>query len=543
MTSKRPMWLPILAIWGVLIVGPLASLLPEAIGNPWRFMQDDGRHFVAWLRALDNPEFFSKDPISDYFRAVTPMTYEVLYTPATSLGIDIVQWHILVLMPGIMLLNIVALDRFISLFEADLVLRVALLLVSVGVYYEFLDNGLPRDFAIAIVCLSIFSYLKNKRWMLFALMLLGASVYPAATVTVGLGLSLFELIRSYHEGFDSNNLVTLTFAALCGATGLVLFFVGGGDFGPAFDLEEARHQPIFQEGGRTAYFVGSSEWERMTCGRRAGLFRTCGRDELWWLAYPLHFLVITAGFYLLSLNSQADWRILAGLCIAGVLLFIFATSIAFEAHLPSRYSRWSVQFVSSFCLILLFTAGLAKTVSISGMPKVLVPVLASVAFFGVNPEKIREFDDIINDPLPEISGALRQTPTDTVVAGLTRHVDNVPAFAARSVLASIELSVPYSKKFYREMERRVFTLKNLFEETDPKKWRSIHTASGVDMYLISNEHQIHSWKASFIQAPTKTASSIFDTYPNEAARCAVTAQNGLTLVEGHCFYNAIRKLE
>lgn len=542
MKTDRPLWLPILVIWALLTVGPLAGLLPILIENPWQLVQDDGRHFVSWLRTLENPALFPSDPIARFFTAITPQVYKALFWPAVAAGIDVVHWHIVVLIPGIMLLTIFSLDRFVALFEADRRLRLAILLAFVGFSYGSFDNGLPRDFAPFIVSMSIVAYLKNRQWLLGILMLFGASMYPAAAITVGVGLGVFEVIRILAGRHDIRHIVTISLAALCGAAGLALFQTGVGDLGPTMSLAEARELPIFQSGGRTSYFEDDSTWEMMTCGRRAGVFASCPPGQFWWLAYPLHFIAIAGGLFVLARRGYGDYRILFSLCLAGLILFAAASAVAFEMHLPARYAMWSIQFATTFLLIVWIVSGIERIVARMNAPTFFLPLVCGLVFLAKEPEKFYTFDDLIHDPIPRISAALRQTPVDTTVAGLSKHIDNVPSFSGRSVWASLQLSVPYKKNYYFEMADRVSLLSALFEETDSETWQGIHVASGINMYLLSQVGQIDKWKNSFSSTPAGNKSSIFEVFPTQTKACTVAEQHRIILLDGTCFADAISAL-
>lgn len=542
MKKQRPLWVAILLIWVSLFVGPLVEVVPSLIENHWQVIQDDARHFVAWLRALENPGLFQNDPIARFFSTVSPSIYKTLYWPAVIMGVDVVQWHLMVLLPSVLLLNIYALDRFIALFESDQRLRLAILLVCVGFSYGYFNNGLPRDFALFIVCMSMVAYLQNRIWSLCTLMLFGASMYPAAAMTSGFGLLIFELIRAFSERIRLKQFAVLALAALCGVVGLALFQDRVADLGQTMSLAEARSLPIFQSGGRTAYFDGDNIWETITCGRRAGLFANCPPSRFWWLAYPLHIFVIVGGSFILARKNNGDWRLLVGLSLGGLVLFATANIVAFEMHLPTRYARSSVQFVEFFLLTVIIFTGFERLVLTTNARRKLLPLVGAAFFLLHEPEKFYANEDLIHDPIPGISAVLRQTPEDTVVAGASQHIDNVPSFAGRSVWASLELSVPYKTDYYSEMSRRISILKVLFEETDPKRWQQIHVASGLDMYLLARYTKNDNWLGSFAEAPTENAPKIFKAYSKQVKMCTASKQNGMLLVDGNCFAKEISAL-
>lgn len=543
MTVPRVPWAGLLLVWAVLFAGPAWNYLPVLIDNPWGIIQDDGRHFVAWLRALQDPALFAQDPMAQFFRSVTSDLYEALFLPAIWLGIDVVAWHMIVLMPGVAFLSLLALERFIAVFEPDLALRFAILVVMAAFAHAFYVHGLPRDFALPILCLALFAYATERIKLMGLVMGLGAAIYPAAAITVGLGVGLREVYRLFTERSWTRKSNTVVVAAAAGAAGLLFFMSGSSGTGETFTIAEARGVAIFQDGARTSYFEGSSDLERITCGHRAGLFSDCVPGPLWWLTVPIMAALIVGTLAFLARHRQGDWRMLASLCLAGLILFSGATLLAFELHLPSRYARWSVQFVAIFGLAIFLSLGVARVLAALKAPRGLAPFLFGAIVAAAAPNELTRLYGIEVDTAPEVSRTLRDMPPDVVVAGVARQIDNIPAFAGRSVLAALELSVPYKKDYHAEMARRVALLNALWSEMDPVAWRALHEASGVDFYLLADPDMADrdraarplNWAASFEDAPAAGGSTIFSSHPEAVAACIRSDDGAFRLLDGHCF--------
>jgi hypothetical protein len=446
----------------------------------------------------------------------------------------------LVLMPGVAFLGLLAMERFVAVFEADLARRLTILVILAILAHAFYVHGLPRDFAVPILCLAIVAYATARPALMGGVMLLGAAIYPAAAITAGVGLGLAELARLVWERRLTRQSAAIAVAAIAGASGLAQFMLESTGLGPTFTLAEARDVPIFQPGARTAFFEGDSAWERITCGHRAGLFAACVPGPLWALTYPVNAALIVGTLIFLARRQQGDWRLLAALCAGGLVLFALATAFAFELHLPSRYARWSVQFVAVLCLAVLLALALTRLLAAVKLPRLLAPVLLAALVAVAAPQELTRLYGMEIDRAPDISRALRAMPEDIVVAGIVRQADNIPAFTGRSVLASVELSVPYKKDYHAEMAARVARLAGLFTEDDPGRWRALHAASGVDVYLLADPDAtavpaLADWSRSFAEAPMPGGEGIFHAYLDATSACVTATDGGLRLVDAACF--------
>ncbi len=543
MTSRvpPPQWNWIAVAFVATVGPPLAFYLPDLVASPWLLIQDDGRHFVAWLRGLDDPGLFPGDPIAQMFGTLTPALYKALYYPAVMAGIDVVRWHMLVVIPLSVLLFLWSADRFIVVFLSEPAQRAVVLLCLAITYFNLYGVGLPRSFGPAIVLLAIGAFATERRWLLAAVMALGTNMYPAAAMTAGGGLACAEALRLAAERrIDSRAAMTLAIAAGSGLVGLLVFLASAADLGPTMTAAEARALPIFQPGGRAAYFTGNTLFQ-VSCGSRARLLQLCGRGELWWIGYPLTLLVVVGGILLLRRRRTAAWRLLAGLCLSGLILFAIATVIAFKAHLPARYSFHSIGLVFNVVLFLGLAAcagALARWRRSYALAPALTALGVLVAVTGYAGYRGK---DMISDGYPALSAALRTLPADTLVAGTSSYLDNVPAFAARPVYAALQLVVPYKRNYYREMEARTATLATLYGATDRAEWLAAHERSGIDVYVVSTGGTGNAWTRSFPVAPQPGTQTIFAENGPATARCTIASERELSLVDAACFEAALRE--
>src|SRR5262249_39828062 len=79
---------------------------------------------------------------------------------------------------------------------------------------------------------------------------------------------------------------------------------------------------------------------------------------------------------------------------------------------------------------------------------------------------------------------LRTTPKSTLVAGLNAEIDSVPAFSARSVLASLKLLAPLKKIYYYQMATRMTSLAKALYATDGSAFATLVAHYGIDYLLL-----------------------------------------------------------
>jgi hypothetical protein len=539
-TYPPPQWDWIALIFGLLMLGQFTHYLPDLKSSPWLLIEDDGRHFVAWLRKLADPALFPNDPVERFFSGVTPALYKAFYFPAIWTGVDVVRWHILAVIPASILLFLWSADRFTAVFVSEPAQRAVVLLCLAAKYFGLYGVGLPRSFGLATVLLVISTFAAGKRWQLATIMMLGTNMYPASAVTAGGGLAFAEVLRlATVRRIDTKILSTLVIAAFSGAVGLAIFLASAADLGPTITLAEARELPIFQPFSRASYF-DSSPFFQLSCGDRARLLPICGPGDFWWFGYPATLLVLIGGICMLYQLKDGTWRLLAGLCLSGVILFTIATIVAFKAHLPSRYSNSSIGVVFDFVFFVTIATWLAALARRSCLPALTAPIVVLLLLATLKYDQLSHLTSMKRDNYTKLSASLRLLPKDTMVAGTTPYLDGVPSFAGRSVYAAIELAVPYKRDYYREIEHRAAKLAILYGSTDRTAWRAAHAETGIDVYVVDTDGvEDTAWARSFPIAPQAGSHTIFAAEAAATEQCTIASQRDLALVDAACFVKAL----
>jgi hypothetical protein len=305
-------------------------------------------------------------------------------------------------------------------------------------------------------------------------------------------------------------------------------------------MSEARQLPIFQGGGRAAFF-GSSDLHVMLCDGRGGLLPTCSGGSGF---VPLLLTLLTSaiGAWALTLlpprRAKTVYLALGALVVAGLVLALFAWAVLFKAHLPSRYRIVSVD--------------LAIAIGVASIVAVVAVWLAQRVLLGLAVDRPAE-RQLEHDPAPAISDHLRATAKDALVAGLPDYIGSVPAFAARSVWVAPELTVPYKADYLSLMEARAETLMQLLQGPLDDRWREVLDRSGIDYMVIEVERTKAStgpralgrWPGTFVAARTflqdgnEMPPTVFDAYPQATETCRKADGGNLALIDLRCFAAAV----
>ncbi len=534
--------------YGVMLVWVYTWFAPAVLSDPMSITRDDGRHFVVWLRALADPTLFPDDPIADYFRNLTPIVFEALHWPSVVLGIDVMAWNLLVVVPLTLGVGVLAAYTLIAAIFSDPFQRIGVLCVTLLSVSWSMAEGLPRSFNAPIVFGALAAYLWRKPIALSFILAFGANMYPAAAVTALAAIGTAGLFGwARFQRFSAAEPLLTGVSILATAAGLLLFLAGANSAGDTVLLEEARSLPIFQAQGRTSFFL-ESQFDFWVCGHRSGVLRNCfalGSGP----ALAIYAFALIAGGVLIG-RSSASHRAksaLLALFIGGGILFFVAHLIAFNAHLPSRYTIASLAVLFPLTLGAVTTAlAVAKQRAVRrfGQAACLFLIIVFAGFVLLTDRR-----PYLQDDYPEVTNTLRDLPTDTRVAGFHWMTDSVPAYAARSVYVSWELTVPYKRDYLAEMEARAGALDRLYRGPVDAEWHRLLDDSGIDVFLASPS-DAQFWARmdmSFEQVTAPPRRTVFETHLRVAVPCMIASANGVFstrdavfAIDAACFAEAMR---
>ncbi|MEM6520371.1 MAG: hypothetical protein AAF722_13695 [Cyanobacteria bacterium P01_C01_bin.70] len=481
-------------------------------------MQDDARQHVFWMLRFVDAGAFPNDLMADYYQANAPVGYTWLYRIAAAWGIHPYSFSkILPPLLGLLgthycfRLSLQIMPLPAAAFTSSLMLNQSLWM------RDDLMSGTPRAFFY--VLLLAFLVHVNRRWRSHSF---GVSLLPCLIVLVlqplfypvsglmsaailAVRLVRFEQGRLQLTRDPKDYLISgLGLAILVGL--LAPYALASNPFGPLITSTEARTMPEFWSGGRASYFTHNPI--QFWFGDRTGLVPTP--------IFTPPTMVFSLLFPWLWWRSQSAWMppiraraaILQQLVAASLLLYFAAHLVLFQLYLPSRYTHHSFRIVfaltASFAIWLLLDE-LLRMVERSGqgrrqrLQKGLAAVgtsIIAIALLGY-PASLNHFPGLFNNARhgvkPELYEFLSHTPSDTVIASLTKETSNLHVFTQRSPLISPELGLPYHTGYYQQFRARVGDLINAQYSDDLSQIQAFIEKYGVDFWLLDDQVFAPDW--------------------------------------------------
>lgn len=438
-------------------------------------VQDDARQFVFWMQRWSEPDLFAGDLITAYFESVTPIGFKVLYRFTFALGIDPFTTNALLPLLLSLVMGYYTFRLAHTLLPAP---GIAVLAVWLTVFFVWLldtvASGTPRAFATPLLlALALHLVSSSVLGVLFTVTLSGL-FYPQMTLIAcaALGLSLLRRVDGRTtislSGRDWKPVLAGLFAA---AVVLAPFALSTEEYGPTLAAEEARGDPLFQPGGRAAYFV-EGPLHFFLCGERSGLLPDewgCGEAFRQGLAIapPLAILelifAIGIPFLLLrrALLGRPDdpsprFAIVVAILVGGIILWSAAHLLAFSLHLPSRYGQYPLRAFSMLCLALALAPrlhSLARRLSkgrlagLTGLVAAGMIVLPVALPYVPNPLYVQ-------GEASALYRFLKEQRPNGLVATLSAEADMLPSLARRPVLTGREYLIPYATGYFRRLTHR-----------------------------------------------------------------------------------------
>ncbi len=491
------------AAFGLALASAALYGLPDlrvAFSGPY-VVQEDARQFAFWTRRFQDPALFPHDPIADYFQAVAPAGYALLYRAAAVAGLDPVLFGKLLPVP----LAVVAVGYTFRLTAHVLPSPAAAFLASVFLSQQLwltdeLPSGSPRAFAVPLLAAFLYYLARRARLRCLACLALQGLFYPHGLLiscgTLVLGLVRWEGGR-LRVSRDRRDWVFTAAGLGVAALSVLPFLLSSARYGPTVTADEARRMPEFFRGGRARYF-DLDAWDFWVNDMRSGLlgkfFRAhrahvyAGKPMLWGgLLLPV-LLAARRKFPLASHVTPAA-GLLFRMALASLILFAAAHIFLFHLLLPNRYSRFSARVVFAAA------GGTAWTIVgdavLRRLPRrgpargaLLLTAAVGVVVFLLTPFFQPPAGSYIVGQASALYRFLEQQPKNVLVASISPEADNIPNFARRSVLVGSAFALPYQLGYYRPFRHRVLDLLRAEYAEDPRVLREYIRANGVDFILL-----------------------------------------------------------
>jgi hypothetical protein len=477
--------------------------LRMAFSGPY-VVQNDARQHVFWMERFRDPGLFPNDLIADYYQAVAPPGYALLYRAAATAGMDPLVFS-KVLPLGLAVLSAAyAFALTGRLLGSPAAAFLASVFLSQHLWLtDDLPSGTPHAFAVPL--LAAFLYYRSRRSLIPYLVVLALQglFYPQILL-VSCGTLVLGLVRfgggRLRVTRDRRDLVFCAAGLAVAALSLVPFALETSSYGPTITAAEARQLPQFFRGGRSRFF-DRTPWQFWMVADRSGLMaKFFAPSGTFIAAAPLMLgglllpaLLAMPRRFPLAARVSPDVALLGRVAASSLVLFAAAHALLFKLHLPSRYSMFSARAVlavaGALAWMIVGDAVRRWLASRGGLPRaprsaLLAAGLAAAAAFLVAPLFQKPAGDYVVGAEPEVYRFFAGQPPDILVASISPEAQNLPTFARRSVLVSYLHSVPYQLGYFRQIERRATDLIRAEYAEDPGELRAFLRAYGVDFVLL-----------------------------------------------------------
>jgi hypothetical protein len=499
---------------------PLLSDVHSA-GNA-RLVNGDARALIPPFLSDRDPALFHDDYVTDYVRRAMPVGFDAMYRAASLVGDPrtFAKW-----MPiGMMVVLLLAIGAAARRLGGNAAALCAMAIVLGNTLFAGrMIGGLPRAFAFPLVALAALALLQARPVLLAGAVLIGAAMYPILGVIAGLALGVWMLLmpRSM-RGLEPRwtlprRLVLVTGTGLL-AIGLVLpGVVRLQPYGPVIRMSDVKH---FPENGVNGRLSRNERWPfpklprvapqvaRQTVGLPAS-GPTLREDDG---STPAHRLLTIWKWTLLALTPLAALALLLVprepgqrrsalrlgiIALVALLAYPVARVVAPYFYLPYRYVLYPLPVLMAIVLpagLIVLLRPALKRLTGARLARVVAGllVLAMIGPVAVSMIETNPGDRGFTTRIPagdRLYAFLARLPKDSLIAGWPAGaIDNVPYFAERPVLVSIESHVAFHEQYALEMRRRCEAIFDAYFATDPAPLKRLRDEFGVTHLIVNRSY-------------------------------------------------------
>ncbi len=457
--------------------------------NPYLVNGDTAQH-VAWMQQFRNPRLFQHDLLTTYARTIQPW--------------GLVSFYRL----GALVLDPVQVSRFLSLllFAASALLVYRWVLWLGGRFAGFLAvslflaspcflrpmvGGFARSFLYPLLILFLYLLATNRYRAASVTMVAQALVYP-----VGFFLSLFVYLLSFLQwrdrrpGLDTNRATWRWFIAAVALGASVLALKQAVSYDPAIGRMLTRREmvgkPEFYPQGRFRILPVYSMPRalQIIVNRRVVWLanpakRVLGRGVSPRIASALVLVFLALALSRLSARRGAAAHV-AGLLIAGALMYALADVFLFRLYHPRRYLEFAVP-IAVLVVSALAAAWLMSFVRRRGVRTVCQVALLMLPLANLPMQKGNGLRDY--SAHRELYRFLQGLPENTLIAAPPELADGIPLFAQRTVFLNYELSHMIFEPYGDTIASRTREFFDAYYAEGPGAIRQFCRRHGID-YLV-----------------------------------------------------------
>lgn len=485
---------------GLAIAGVYAYLAMRKGFATQYVVQDDVRQHVFWMQRFLDPSVFPDDLIADYYQAVEPLGFTLLFRIVAMAGIDPILFS--KILPIFLGLATTASCFAISmrLFPIPFAAFSASLLLNQVLWQRAdISSATPRAFLYPLFLGFLFYLLRRSTIGCVLMIALSGLFYPPITF-IEAGVLVLSLVRWEEGGIrlsrdGGDYRLSLTGLAVVVVL-LFAFAMRAAEFGPVATADEARMLPPELAGARLS-MLRSNAWDRWLWNGQSGLLANMIPLPVALAAGLLLPVVMRyRGRFQLAEKLSPAVRLLPIILLVSAVMFLAAHALLFRLYLPNRYTQHSLfvlmPLAAGPAITILLDSLLQWTEVIKKNAGLAVSVSA-IALLGVllfsYPALVEKFPLTrwITGREPALYEFLLKQPKDTLIASLSTEGNNLPTFTARPVLVAREYANPFHASYYLELHQRYLDLLDAQYTSDTNTVEAFIEKYGVDLFVLDRD--------------------------------------------------------
>jgi hypothetical protein len=340
----------------------------------------------------------------------------------------------------------------------------AAFVTSFVLHEDSIYSATPRAFSTPLFLLFLDGLLRDRAWIMIPALFLLGLLYPTTALV---GLTMMGLSRIGWRPFriDLSARSWLLGALGVAAVGLAIVPFAGSTsaWEPTLNLEQALAMPNLGTAEGRSTVVGLTGSVDYLCSARMGLLPEivpCWSTRI----AVLPNLLLMVPMLLLAFRAVRGTRyqpgeepgdlIHAWALIAAIAWWTVAIAVAFQLHLPSRYTQRTLSVLEFLAIGQLLGPLLERrlkgrrstwgTMIVGGLFALFFLASFATPTPGISQPADRQAVDRV--------AAL---PAGAVVGGVSDQLDYLPALTGRSTLATIEHSIPYHSGYFTPLRERL----------------------------------------------------------------------------------------
>lgn len=240
------------------------------------------------------------------------------------------------------------------------------------------------------------------------------------------------------------------------------------NYGEIFTYAEMKNMPIFKEGGRLTFFPFIS---------------LANQIKHYFYEFNLFFILIIILFFILRKRMFSVPKPIYAIIFSSIILFILSVLILFKLYVPETYIQYSIPLfliiLSSFgCSIFLDNKTITKITA-----ALLFICIFTILHFNKMERGITYYKDI---QLYEFIS--KKLDKNTLIAGHPNDMDEIAFFGKRKFFVSYELSHPFFKKYYAEIEKRTYAFFSFYYSDSLKYIYQICKDNKINYILVNTDY-------------------------------------------------------